>query len=342
MRIIIEKYSPEWKKLFDFEKEKLKFVFGNNGMVEHIGSTSIEGLDAKPVIDIMIGLTDFAEASNYIQPIIQLGYTYISSYEDVMPYRRFFIKEKDGVRTHHIHMVERDTEFWERRLAFRDCLRNNTLERDAYYKLKKELSAKEWKDGNDYAAAKTDFIRAAEKKIQNQRSYMLPSETSRLSIRPLTSNDAKDWSPFFINNPSDKFLALSFKPIMEQANAWIERQLLRYKENRYGLLALIDKYTNNLMGMCGLLSQEVNGQPELEIGYHILPKYWGKGFATEAAIYFKQYAFNNNLTDSVISIIHIDNVLSQRVAEKNGMNKTIYTTYYNMPVYIYRVTKSLA
>ncbi len=272
----------------------------------------------------------------------QLGYTYIAAYEDVMPYRRFFIKEKDGVRTHHIHMVEKDTEFWERHLAFRDCLRNNTLERQAYYKLKKELSSKEWKDGNDYAAAKTDFIRTIEKKIQNQRRYMQSAETSRLSIRPLTGNDTKDWSPFFINNPSDKFLALSFntEPIKEQANAWIERQLLRYKENRYGLLALIDKSAGDLIGMSGLLSQDVNGQPELEIGYHILPKYWGKGLATEAAIHFKEYAFNNNLTDSVISIIHIDNVLSQRVAEKNGMNKTIYTTYYNMPVYIYRVTKN--
>jgi len=171
--------------------------------------------------------------------------------------------------------------------------------------------------------------------------YFNDSATARLNIRPLTLSDSEDWIPFFIDNPSDKFLALSFNtsPMPNQSRAWIERQLLRYRENRYGLLALTDKTTRKLVGMCGLLTQEVDGQAELEIGYHLLPAYLGKGLATEAAIYFKNYAFNNDLADSVISIIHEDNILSQRVAEKNGMSKTIYTTYYNMPVYIYRVNK---
>ncbi len=77
MRITIDKYSPEWKKLFDFEKQKLESILGNNGTVEHIGSTAIEGLDAKPVIDIMIGLTNFADIGNYIQFIIQTVRLYI-------------------------------------------------------------------------------------------------------------------------------------------------------------------------------------------------------------------------------------------------------------------------
>ena len=337
MRVQLEEYSPEWPKLFEQEKKQLEQILLNSSiLIEHIGSTSIEELGAKPVIDIMIGLPDFSEAGNYIQPIVNMGYTYIPDYEDLMPYRRFFTKEKDGLRTYHIHLVQTNTEFWNRHLAFRDYLRNSKSTREAYYNLKKELALKDWKDGNEYAAAKNEFIRASEKKILTQQAYMQPAETDRLQLRPLTIDDAKQWIPFFINNPSDKFLAFNTNPLPEQATNWISWQLWRYKENRFGLQALIDKVTGNLVGMCGLLSQEVLGQPELEIGNHLLPVWWGKGLATGAAIYFKNYAFNNNLADSVISIIHVENTLSQRVAEKNEMSRTVTTTYYNMPVYIYR------
>jgi len=277
MKIVIEEYSSDWRILFELEKEKLESVLGNSSIIEHIGSTAVEGLGAKPIIDIMIGVTDFTQVSNYIQPIVKLGYTYVYAYEDVMPYRRFLTKEKDGMRTHHIHMIEKDTEFWVRHLSFRDCLRNNIADREAYFNLKKELAEKEWKDGNDYAAAKTEFIKAIEKKISNQRQYRQGSETVHLVIRPLSIKDAEDWVPFFINNPSDKFLALSFNasPPLEQSKSWIERQLVRYRENRYGLLALTDKITGKLVGMCGLLTQEVDSQHELEIGYRLLGKRTG-------------------------------------------------------------------
>ena len=79
-----------------------------------------------------------------------------------MPYRRFFTKDSNGKRTHHIHMVEIDTEFWSRHLKFRDQLRNNSNYKDQYYKLKLDLAKREWKDGNEYAAAKSEFIKMVE------------------------------------------------------------------------------------------------------------------------------------------------------------------------------------
>ena len=163
MRITIEPYSPEWKTAFKKESSLLLRTIGEpNIVIEHIGSTSVEGLGAKPVIDIMIGLKDFRTANNHIKAIENLGYRYISEYENVMPYRRFFTKDSNGKRTHHIHMVEIDTEFWSRHLKFRDQLRNNSNYKDQYYKLKLDLAKREWKDGNEYAAAKSEFIKMVE------------------------------------------------------------------------------------------------------------------------------------------------------------------------------------
>lgn len=165
MKIILSPYNPIWKQLFEQEKELLSTTLsGTDFTIEHIGSTSIENLDAKPVIDIMIGLTDFSKANDQVKKIVPAGYQYIDRYEDTMPYRRFFIKDQDGIRTHHIHMVQTGTEFWQRHLAFRDYLRQHPEEKLRYQELKQKLSQQEWNDVNDYANAKTAFIREIEQK----------------------------------------------------------------------------------------------------------------------------------------------------------------------------------
>ena len=112
--------------MFEEEKQLLQAVLGEvSAKVEHIGSTSVDRLAAKPIIDIMIGLTDFSVADGLVPRIETLGYEYIKKYEDEMPFRRFFVKNLKGIRTHQIHMVEIDSEFWGRHLLFRDYLRHN-------------------------------------------------------------------------------------------------------------------------------------------------------------------------------------------------------------------------
>ncbi|MHC5144732.1 MAG: GrpB family protein, partial [Planctomycetota bacterium] len=113
-------------------------------------------------IDIMIGLPDFAQADSLVPIIQQLGCTNFSQYEDVMPYRRFFKKKNADRVTHHIHMVGIGSEFWVRHLLFRDYLRNNHNVAADYADLKLRLTQQDWKDGNKYADAKTDFIRGIE------------------------------------------------------------------------------------------------------------------------------------------------------------------------------------
>ncbi|HEX8552087.1 MAG TPA: GrpB family protein [Abditibacteriaceae bacterium] len=158
MKIEIEEYSVAWPQMLAEEKARLESVIPYSINIEHIGSTAVPGLAAKPVIDIMLGLTDFAQADSLVRPIESLGYEYVSQFEDEMPYRRFFRKENCGVRTHHIHAVSVGSEFWIRHLRFRDYLRNRPDVAAEYACLKRSLAQQEWADMNEYAGAKTDFI----------------------------------------------------------------------------------------------------------------------------------------------------------------------------------------
>lgn len=99
---------------------------------------------------------------------------------------------------------------------------------------------------------------------------------------------------------------------------------------------MIHKETGAFVGWCGLLIQEVDGVQELEVGYSIMPEYWGNGYATEAAKKCKDEAFGRRLASSIISIIQIHNIPSQRVAEKNGMRIDRQTKHHGNPVFIYR------
>ncbi|MBO0321869.1 GNAT family N-acetyltransferase [Muricauda sp. CAU 1633] len=170
--------------------------------------------------------------------------------------------------------------------------------------------------------------------------YLLENQSSeRLLFRKIAPSDFEDWLPFYHNPKSTQFWdGLPSDPI-QACQAQFDRIFERYENNLGGMNALILKETNELVGLCGLLVQTVDNREELEIGYSILPNFWLQGFAFEAAQKCKAFAFINNFSDSLISIIHVDNVPSQKVALKNGMYLDKTTTYKDNPVHIFRVTK---
>ena len=170
--------------------------------------------------------------------------------------------------------------------------------------------------------------------------YLLENQTSeRLIFRKLKESDFEEWLPFYHNPKSTQYWeGLPADPI-EACTSQFDRVFERYENDLGGMNALISKETGELVGICGLLVQMVDNIEELEIGYSILPKFWLQGYAFEAAQKCKQFAFENSFSDSLICIIHVDNLPSQKVAQKNGMFLDKTTTYKNNPVHIFRVKR---
>lgn len=163
-KIHLAPYSKKWPVEFEQEKAILLQAIGDWVQdIQHVGSTAIPGLSAKPVIDIMIGVRSLEEADRYCVSRIQnLGYDYIQKYEIELPNRRYFQKtSRTGERTHQIHLVEINSDWWKRHLLFRDYLRSHPEVAKEYERLKQSL-AKEHTDTNAYANAKTSFIRKIE------------------------------------------------------------------------------------------------------------------------------------------------------------------------------------
>jgi ribosomal-protein-alanine N-acetyltransferase len=161
-------------------------------------------------------------------------------------------------------------------------------------------------------------------------------ESERLIYRKLTYDDQKSWEEFFVNNDRIHFLGLDpTKSKEELSKETMDKQLSRYKEDGNGLLAVIEKVSGNLIGLCGILTREIKEKKEYEIGYSIKPAYWKKGYATEAAKQMKDFGLKTKLSNRFISIIHKDNEDSFAVARKNGMNPYLVTKFMNMDVVIY-------
>lgn len=172
--------------------------------------------------------------------------------------------------------------------------------------------------------------------------YLLDGEeTERLHFRLPNDNDFDAWLYLFTDDKNAaKFLGLnSLKTPEEQCKAWFEKSKYRLDNDLGGMNALVDKPSGKLVGYCGLLVQEVDNNIELEVGYSIIPAYQGKGYASEAAKKCRDYAFSNNFSNSLISIIHPENIGSQKVAQNNGMTLLKSTTFKDSPANIYGITK---
>ena len=169
-------------------------------------------------------------------------------------------------------------------------------------------------------------------------TYVLFNEEfERLLFKEVKNSDFEDWLPFNEEPLSSQYWSgLPSDPITA-CKEQFQRIFERYHKNLGGMNALFLKGSNTLVGLCGILIQEVDGLQEFEIGYSILPNYWRQGYAFEAAKKCKKVAFNKKWANSLISIIQVDNVPSQKTAIKNGMFLDFTTTYHNNQVHIYRI-----
>ncbi len=163
-KVDLVEYDTRWDQMFLEEKRHLEscLPFDIVKRIEHFGSTAVPRMPAKPIIDILVEVTSLESTKNEIVPILESqGYEYFwraSFGETTPPFYAWFIKRnRSGNRTHHIHMVEKDFEHWDR-LLFRDYLRENAVVATEYADLKKNLSRKYRNDRVRYTEEKTQFI----------------------------------------------------------------------------------------------------------------------------------------------------------------------------------------
>ena len=150
-------YDPAWPALFLEEEALLRRALGDwlAGPIEHVGSTAIPGLVAKPVIDIMAGVESLEASRGAIAAASQLDYVYFPYRPDLM---HWFCKPSPAFRTHHLHLVPVNSRLWIERVAFRDYLRGDSAAAAEYAALKLNLARQFEFDREAYTDAKTPFV----------------------------------------------------------------------------------------------------------------------------------------------------------------------------------------
>ena len=168
--VVVVPYDESWPSLFEEERARIERAIGPwVEEIEHVGSTAVPGLAAKPVIDIMAGVKSLDDSPILVERLVGLGYEYVPEFERVLPFRRYFRKMREGRRTHQIHLVERsNAEWWDRHLLFRDYLRANPEIAGEYARLKHKLSGRFGEDREAYTDAKTDFISEVVRRVQEK------------------------------------------------------------------------------------------------------------------------------------------------------------------------------
>ena len=155
VKITIVDYDAAWPKKFETHAAIIARALGETALrIEHIGSTSVPGLAAKPIIDILVVVQDSTNESTYLRQLEAAGYVLRVREPEWNEHRMLRTPEKDV----HLHVYSTGCPEIERNLIFRDRLRRNSDDRRRYEQTKRELARQGWADTNDYAAAKTDVI----------------------------------------------------------------------------------------------------------------------------------------------------------------------------------------
>jgi [ribosomal protein S5]-alanine N-acetyltransferase len=164
-------------------------------------------------------------------------------------------------------------------------------------------------------------------------------ETVRLRLRELTDEDHAALYEMYQDPRMNRFIG---GPPPRREEYWRrvrETWPAYYARNGFGLWATVRREDGRLLGRCGLLAQEVDGERHVEVGYALAPEFWGRGYATEAATASRDWAFRTLDVPHVISLIAPDNAASIAVAERNGMRFWKTADFRGHHVRVYRITR---
>lgn len=170
--VVLVDYDPRWPDRFEYEKERIHRALGERVVaIEHIGSTAVPGLGAKPIIDIMVAVRSLVDDLPLcIEPLRRLGFEYVPRPDFKDSY--FFCHGIWGPSTRHLHLTEYGSAFWHEKLIFRDFLRLHSDTAAEYLSLKRSLAAQFAANRTAYTDAKGSYIRSV---VNRARSLALPA-----------------------------------------------------------------------------------------------------------------------------------------------------------------------
>lgn len=240
-RLELHPYSEEWPHYFSQEKARIEAAIGNDVLdIQHVGSTSVPGLMAKPIIDIGIAVEDFTEAHRCVEPMERIGYIYRG--ENGIP-RRHYFKLGDPT-THHVHMNEISSDDWKGQISFRDALRNSAELAEAYAQLKQELAASNAGARMAYSDSKTGFIT---KVLVQAMPSLLPTVGEEIVVRSFKADSrCYRWWQSCVAASSESEIVTSSPPgsiTWHEKGEWRSRYSIRttyWFDKPYNLLEVKD------------------------------------------------------------------------------------------------------
>ena len=165
--IVVVDYDPGWPERFRREEARIRAALGEAALsVEHIGSTSVPGLAATPIVDVLLVVEDSADEPSYLPALEAAGYVLRVREPDLDEHRMFRTPEKDV----HLHVFPAGSPEIERYLLLRDHLRENEEDRELYARIKRELASRDWPSMQHYAEAKTGVIEGIIARAATRRS----------------------------------------------------------------------------------------------------------------------------------------------------------------------------
>lgn len=168
--VVVHPYSSDWTEQFRAVRAELIDALAPLEVaIEHIGSTAVPGLAAKPVLDLLLGADSLAEIESKIGVLGHLGFEYVSKYEREIPERRYFVRPPASTLRVHLHGVEHGSRLWREHLAFREALRAESALRSEYQALKLHLAREFAEDKAAYTEAKGPFIRTVLARVCAER-----------------------------------------------------------------------------------------------------------------------------------------------------------------------------
>jgi RimJ/RimL family protein N-acetyltransferase len=164
-------------------------------------------------------------------------------------------------------------------------------------------------------------------------------ETPRLELRPFVRADVEPMAGVLGDPVSMRFYPHPLS--LKETEAWVARNTARFERDGLGLWAVVLRDTAEVVGDCGAIVQQVDGSEELELGWHLHPAHQGRGYATEAALAWRDHAFATTDRERLVSLILEENAPSRRVAERIGMTVWKTVDFAGFPHLVYAVRREV-